>query len=84
VTIIVFSNSTIHSHLGAAYVVLNPEYAKPTHRGARTKVFIFLGLSAVVPVSHLFITCGLGELLLKMGFAWLLASGILYIAGALI
>src|ERR1700735_4598453 len=29
-------------YLGAAYIVLNPEYAKPTHRGARTQVFIGL------------------------------------------
>ncbi|GLB42330.1 putative channel protein [Lyophyllum shimeji] len=70
--------------LGAAYIVLNPEYARPTHRGARTTVFIGLGLCAVVPVSHLLWTHGSAHLLSEMGFGWLLASGGLYIIGALL
>ena len=69
---------------GAACVVLNPEYAKPSHRGARTAVFILLGLFAVVPVTHLAITHGLREMLVDMGFARLVLSGALYIIGALI
>ncbi|KAF8068892.1 hemolysin-III related-domain-containing protein [Lyophyllum atratum] len=69
---------------GAAYIVLHPEYAKPTHRGARTAVFIGLGLCAVVPVSHLLSTHGSAHLLSEMGFEWLLASGGLYIIGALL
>ncbi|KAF9010184.1 hemolysin-III related-domain-containing protein [Cyathus striatus] len=69
---------------GAAYIVLSPEYSKPTHRGARTAVFIGLGLCAVVPVSHLLVTHGVNELLTEMGFGWLLVSGALYIAGALL
>jgi len=70
--------------LGAASVVLNPEYAKPARRGARTTVFILLGLSAVVPVTHLAITHGLEGMLVDMGLAWLVLSGALYIVGALI
>lgn len=70
--------------LGAAYIVLNPEYSKPTHRGARTSVFIGLGLSAVVPVSHLVLTHGSSHLFTEMGFGWLLVSGALYIMGALL
>jgi len=70
--------------LGAAYIVLSPEYSKPTHRGARTFVFIGLGLSGMVPVSHLLATHGIHELLTDMGFGWLLASASLYIAGALL
>ncbi|KAL1742555.1 hemolysin-III related-domain-containing protein [Schizophyllum fasciatum] len=70
--------------LGAAYVVLNPEYSKPTHRGTRTSVFIALGLCAIVPVCHWFLTHGASTLLLDMGYGWLVASGALYIAGALI
>ena len=69
---------------GAACVVLNPEYAKPSHRGARTTVFILLGLFAVVPVTHLAITHGLNEMLVDLGFARLVLSGALYIIGALI
>lgn len=72
------------TYTGAAYIVLNPEYAKPTHRGARTQVFIGLGLSAVFPVSHLLISHGSEKLFAEMGFGWLLASGGLYIGGALL
>ncbi|KAF8221086.1 HlyIII-domain-containing protein [Tricholoma matsutake] len=70
--------------LGAAYTVLNPEYAKPTHRGSRTTVFISLGLSAVIPVSHLLLTHGSNHLFSEIGLGWLLASGALYITGALL
>ncbi|KAJ6588768.1 hemolysin-III related-domain-containing protein [Mycena capillaripes] len=70
--------------LGAAYIVLNPEYAKPTHRGARTLVFIGLGLSAVVPVSHCLIAEGYRKVIWDLGFGWLLLSGALYISGALL
>ncbi|KAF8155616.1 hemolysin-III related-domain-containing protein [Crassisporium funariophilum] len=70
--------------LGAAYIVLNPEYAKPTHRGARTTVFIALGLGAVVPTTHLLLTHGHHELFTEMGVNWLLTSGALYIGGALL
>ncbi|KAI0942181.1 hypothetical protein AcV7_002686 [Taiwanofungus camphoratus] len=70
--------------IGAACIVLNPEYTKPSHRGARTLVFTALGLSAVFPVTHGLVTHGLRTLLTEMGFGWLLASGALYIAGALL
>lgn len=69
---------------GAAYIVLNPEYAKPTHRGARTTVFIALGLSAVAPVAHWFLTHDYHVLITKMGVNWLILSGVLYIVGALL
>lgn len=69
---------------GAAYIVLNPEYAKPTHRGARTLVFIGLGLSAIVPVTHCVLADGYSKVLSDLGFGWLLLSGALYISGALL
>ncbi|KAF9568693.1 HlyIII-domain-containing protein [Agrocybe pediades] len=70
--------------LGAAFVVLDAEYAKPTHRGARTAIFIGLGLCAVVPVTHLALTHGIHELVNEMGANWLFTSGALYIGGALL
>ena len=70
--------------VGAAYIVLNPEYRKPSHRGARTKVFIALGSSGVIPVLHGLVSHGFTKLCVEMGFAWLVASGALYIAGALL
>jgi len=68
---------------GAAYIVLNPEYAKPTHRGARTAVFITLGLCAIVPVSHWMFVHGI-RTMLAMGLHWLGLSGGFYIMGALL
>ncbi|KAF7344521.1 ADIPOR-like receptor SPBC12C2.09c [Mycena sanguinolenta] len=70
--------------LGAAYIVLNPEYAKPTHRGARTAVFIGLGLAGVVPVTHCLLTEGYRKVLSDLGFSWVLISAALYICGALL
>ena len=70
--------------VGATYVVLNPEYAKPTHRGARTGVFIALGLCAIVPAMQLVIRHGTLKVFSEMGFGWLLSSGTSYIVGALI
>ncbi|KDQ58613.1 hypothetical protein JAAARDRAFT_206498 [Jaapia argillacea MUCL 33604] len=72
------------SGLGAAFIVLNPEYSRPTHRGARTKVFIALGLSAVLPVTHALVFHGFQKLIREMGFGWLLLSAVLYIVGALL
>ncbi|KAI0346144.1 HlyIII-domain-containing protein [Trametopsis cervina] len=66
----------------AAYIVLNPEFRKPTHRGARTKVFVSLGLCGVVPVTHLLVTHGFAALADEMGLKWLLASAFLYLNGA--
>ncbi|TEB34168.1 HlyIII-domain-containing protein [Coprinellus micaceus] len=69
--------------LGASMVVLNPEYAKPTHRTARTVVFIGLGLCAVFPIGHILLTThGFRELLTELGFGWLVVSGAMYIVGA--
>lgn len=69
---------------GAAYIVLNPQYGKNTHRKARTYVFIALGLSSILPVSHAFVAHGFRALCIEMGFHWLLTSGALYITGALL
>ncbi|KIK68606.1 hypothetical protein GYMLUDRAFT_68456 [Collybiopsis luxurians FD-317 M1] len=68
---------------GAAYIVLNPEYAKPTHRGARTAVFIALGLCAVFPVTHWVIVHG-PHTMINMGLHWLAISGCFYLVGALL
>ncbi|KAJ7266890.1 hemolysin-III related-domain-containing protein [Mycena haematopus] len=80
----ILSISIIGLDSGAAYIVLNPEYAKPSHRGARTSVFIGLGLAAVVPVTHCLLTEGYHKVLSDQGFSWLLISGALYIFGALL
>ncbi|KAJ7485452.1 hemolysin-III related-domain-containing protein [Mycena latifolia] len=81
---ILYISSLSFIGLGAAYIVLNPEYAKPTHRGARTTVFVGLGLSAVGPVTHCLLTEGYHKVFSHLGFGWLVVSGALYIFGALL
>jgi adiponectin receptor len=46
-------------------------------------VFISLGLSAVFPVTHALLAYGFERSSQEMGLGWLLASGALYILGAL-
>ncbi|KAJ7037898.1 hemolysin-III related-domain-containing protein [Mycena alexandri] len=70
--------------LAAAYIVLNPEYAKPTHRGARTAVFIGLGLSGVGPVVHGLLIDGYDRVFVDLGFGWIIVSAAFYISGALL
>jgi adiponectin receptor len=63
--------------------VLNPTYAKPTHRGARTAVFAALGLCGGLPMVHGLLTHGLEEMR-TMGLAWLVAEAAFYLSGALL
>ncbi|KAF7298797.1 Hemolysin-III channel protein Izh2 [Mycena indigotica] len=70
--------------MGAAYIVLNPQYSRPTHRGARTAVFIGLGLSGVIPALHGVLHEGLYSILVEHGVRWILLSGALYIGGGLL
>ncbi|CAE7174753.1 unnamed protein product, partial [Rhizoctonia solani] len=70
--------------IGAAYIVLSPGYSTPTYRWARTTVFLALGLTAIVPVLHGLWLYGFVRLRQEMGLLWLLASGALYVVGALI
>ncbi|EIM89163.1 HlyIII-domain-containing protein [Stereum hirsutum FP-91666 SS1] len=81
---VVYLSTITIAGCGAAYIVLNPTYATPSHRGARTGVFIGLGLCSVLPVSHALVAHGFGTLCREMGFGWLVGSGGLYIGGALI
>lgn len=69
---------------GAMWTVLNPKYATPDYRPYRTAVFLALGLSAVFPVAHGIILYGWQVLRLTMGLNYLVTSGALYVAGALL
>lgn len=51
---------------------------------ARTLIFLALGLSAVVPVTHNLLAYGFARARSEMGLGYLLSSGGLYIAGALL
>ncbi|KAI0035484.1 hemolysin-III related-domain-containing protein [Vararia minispora EC-137] len=70
--------------LSAACIVLSSQYSSKANRHARTYVFIALGLSGILPVSHALVSHGFHKLNVEMGFHWLLTSATLYIAGALL
>ncbi|KAL7413811.1 hemolysin-III related-domain-containing protein [Mrakia frigida] len=77
---------TVISILGsmATYVVLHPTYTTGPYRWARTSIFLSLGCSAVIPVTHNLLRYGWERARTEMGLSWLLASGGLYIFGALL
>ena len=83
-TKLTYTTAILVAGLGAAFIVLDPEYSKPTHRGARTSVFILLGLSAVVPVVHALRTRSVGVLREQMGVGYVVLEAGLYIGGALL
>ena len=64
--------------------VSEPEYRKPTHRGARTTVFILLGLCGAVPSMHGLALHGIRTMCVDLGLGWLLLSAACYITGALL
>ncbi|PWN44061.1 adipor-like receptor, partial [Ceraceosorus guamensis] len=68
----------------AGAVVLLPKFKTPAYRPWRTSVFILLGLSAVFPVAHAWALYGIEILARTMGIYWLIASGAMYIIGALL
>ena len=63
---------------------MSPKYSKPAYRGARTAVFITLGLSSVIPVTHALAIYGYERLREDSGLDWIVLSGALYIFGALL
>ena len=70
--------------VGAGYIVVNPEYGKPSKRGARTIVFVGLGMCGVIPLIHGIMSHGYSRMVTEMGFMWLVVSGALYLIGALL
>ncbi|KIK55838.1 hypothetical protein GYMLUDRAFT_175044 [Collybiopsis luxurians FD-317 M1] len=71
-------------NLTAAFVVLDPEYAKPTHIHIRTAIFIALGCFSTIAIAHLSLIHGLTVTLKDIGFRWFILSGSIYILGALL
>ncbi|KAF8600336.1 HlyIII-domain-containing protein [Ceratobasidium sp. AG-I] len=68
----------------SAYVVLNPDYATPAYRWARTFVFYALGIVALVPLVHAYFAYGLERMQNEMGFHWLSSCICFYVVGGLI
>lgn len=63
-------------------IVLSPHHR--SHRWHRTLTFIALGLSAVVPITHILFTQGLAHAREKMSLDLIVAGGASYIFGALL
>lgn len=72
------------SSSAAAFVVLDPEYAKPTHIGVRTTIFIALGFFSTIAIVHLSFIHGIVVTLEHIGFRWFILSGSFYVFGALL
>ncbi|AFR98797.2 integral membrane protein [Cryptococcus neoformans] len=68
--------------IASAYIVLSPHHR--SHRWHRTLTFIALGLSAVVPITHILFTQGLAHAREKMSLDLIVAGGASYIFGALL
>jgi adiponectin receptor len=65
------------------FTVLSPTYCTSAYRWARTSLFLLLGLSAVLPVSHVVYSYGFKRARSEIGLGYLLESGGLYVVGAL-
>lgn len=65
-------------------MVLNPDYATPAYRWARTFVFYALGVVALVPLVHAYVTYGLERMQNEMGFQWLGTCICFYVVGGMI
>ncbi|WVQ78671.1 hypothetical protein IAT38_000758 [Cryptococcus sp. DSM 104549] len=79
---IFYTTAIIGAGITSAYIVLSPHHR--AHRWHRTLTFIGLGLSAVVPVTHILLTQGLAHARQRMSLDLILAGGASYIVGALL
>ncbi|ESK94704.1 hemolysin-iii channel protein izh2 [Moniliophthora roreri MCA 2997] len=70
--------------LAAGFVVLDPEYTKPTHIGTRTTIFLALGFYSLLPICHWLVIHGATVTLNDTGVKWFLLSGSFYVGGALL
>ncbi|ODO04996.1 hypothetical protein I350_05608 [Cryptococcus amylolentus CBS 6273] len=78
----VYMTAIVGAGITSAYIVLSPHHR--AHRWHRTLTFIGLGLSAVVPISHILIAHGFKYARQTMCLDMILAGGACYIVGALL
>ncbi|WWD16362.1 hypothetical protein CI109_100788 [Kwoniella shandongensis] len=79
---IFYMSAIIIAGIVSAYIVLSPHHR--SHRWHRTLTFIALGLSAIVPTTHILITQGLQHARQRMSLDLVLLGGASYIVGALL
>nr|OQO24851.1 hypothetical protein B0A51_10338 [Rachicladosporium sp. CCFEE 5018] len=77
---------TMITSIGAAtlVVIMYPKLSTPAWRPVRAAMFVFMGISAVVPVIHGIKLYGAAQMNRQIGLSWLVAQGVLYISGAAI
>ncbi|CAE6432482.1 unnamed protein product [Rhizoctonia solani] len=81
---VIYSIGITVAGLAAAYVVLNPQYATPAYRWARTSVFFVLGACSFVPIATAYHLYGLERMKNEMGVHWIALTSVFYVGGALI
>ncbi|RIB08273.1 adiponectin receptor protein 1 [Gigaspora rosea] len=70
--------------IATTFLAVSPKFRHPQFRWFRTSLFLSLGLSAVIPLTHAVILYGIELCFFVISLKWLLLTGILYIIGALI
>jgi len=68
--------------LGCTSVSIFERFRTPAWRSYRAGMFVGMGLSAVVPILHGIGIYGVEEMQDRVGMAWMLLEGFLYILGA--
>ena len=61
-----------------------PRFQTVKWRPFRTGMFVSLGLSGVLPMSHAARRFGVYQASLQMGWAWFVAEAVFYIIGAIV
>ncbi|KAF0520764.1 putative hemolysin-III channel protein Izh2 [Gigaspora margarita] len=70
--------------IATTFLAVSPKFRHPQFRWFRTSLFLSMGLSAVIPLTHAVILYGIELCFFVISLKWLLLTGILYIIGALV
>ncbi|KAL8716315.1 MAG: hypothetical protein Q9220_000220 [cf. Caloplaca sp. 1 TL-2023] len=68
--------------IGCTIVSITPRFRTPKWRPFRASMFVAMGLSAIIPVLHGLKVYGLQQMNDRIGLAWLVLQGCLYVLGA--
>ena len=63
---------------------LIPKYRQKSWKPFRTAMFLSMGLSGVMPMTHAALRFGIPQARRQMGWAWYVGEGICYVGGAVI
>ncbi|CAG8649918.1 1805_t:CDS:2, partial [Racocetra persica] len=71
-------------HSERTCLTIYSKFRYPKFRWFRTCLFLALGLSAVIPLTHALVLYGIELCFSVISLKWIIITGILYIAGALV